>query len=288
MAEPSIRKMGIKPMQTAVSLTVDVESHGSQSDYEFAEILEVLVSELDARNIKATFFVNGSVISRWENRIVELHQRGHFIGSHGWSHTPLTILGEKKSKNEINRSYAELSSLIGEKTVLGFRAPYFSLTNSTPWAADQINNAGFSYSSSVLPGKNPQFAYYGSPDLPFKWPNGLPEFPVPVLKILGSTFPAIGGGYLRILPSLVINRFLEQSNNRVGLWTYCHPYDFAGAIHMPKSPSWMMRKILGARRKLMMQRILQVISFDAPSLAQLSVDESFRQGLEVFNGKNFL
>jgi len=79
-------------MQTAVSLTVDVESHGSQSDYEFAEILEVLVGELDTRNIKATFFVNGGVISRWENRIVELHKRGHFIGSHGWSHVPKSIM----------------------------------------------------------------------------------------------------------------------------------------------------------------------------------------------------
>jgi peptidoglycan/xylan/chitin deacetylase (PgdA/CDA1 family) len=280
--------MGVKTMETAVSLTVDVESHGSQSDYEFAEILEVLVGELDTRNIKATFFVNGGVISRWENRIVELHKRGHFIGSHGWSHVPLTILGEKKSKDEINRSYDQLASLVGEKTVLGFRAPYFSLTNSTPWAPDQINNAGFKYSSSVLPGKNPQFAYYGAPDLPFKWPNGLPEFPVPVLKILGSTFPAIGGGYLRILPSLVVNRFLAQSQNRAGLWTYCHPYDFAGAIHMPKSPSWIMSKILMARRKLMMQRILQIISFDAPSLEQLSIDESFKQGLEVFSGRNLV
>lgn len=122
--------------------------------------------------------------------------------------------GREEIKDEINRSYDQLASLVGEKTVLGFRAPYFSLTNSTPWAADQINNAGFKYSSSVLPGKNPQFAYDGAPDLPFKWPNGLPEFPVPVLKILGSTFPAIGGGYLRILPSLVVNRFWR--NPKIG------------------------------------------------------------------------
>ena len=271
--------------QTMVSLTVDVESHGSQSDYEFAEILEVLIRELDDRRIKATFFVNGGVLSRWKNRIVDLHKAGHFIGSHGWTHTPLTVLGESKSKDEIDRSFYQLVSLLGESTGLGYRAPYFSVTKSTPWAADQIFGAGFKYSSSVLPGKNPQFAYDGAPQHPFKWSNGLPEFPVPVLKVLGSTFPAIGGGYLRIFPSLVINRYIKQSDKKIGLWTYCHPYDFAGAIHMPKSPSWIMSRVLMSRRKLMMQRILQIVSVDAPSLRQLSADESFLQNLKVFTGK---
>lgn len=275
----------VKSQNLNISLTVDVESHGSADDYEFSKILDDLIVRLEQRNIRATFFVNGSVIFRWEKKIVELYKAGHHIGSHGWSHVPLAVLGEAKSKEEINRCYYEISSLIGSSSALGFRAPYFSLTEETPWAPNLIFDAGFSYSSSVLPGRNPQFAYRNSPLLPFKWQNGLPEFPVPTLNLFGFTCPAIGGGYLRVLPKSLINRFLERSKDQVGLWTYCHPYDFAGALHMPKSPSWMMRRILAMRRQLMMPRLLEIVNSNAPSMKDLVSSAEFINSLHVFSSR---
>ena len=268
-----------------ISLTVDVESHGLPDNYEFAKILDDLIVRLEERNIRATFFVNGEVVSRWAKRIVELHKSGHYIGAHGWSHVPLAILGKSKSRDEINRCHYEISSLIGSSSVLGFRAPYFSLTEETPWAPNIILNAGFTYSSSVLPGRNPQFAFRDSPQRPFKWPNGLLEFPVPTLHLFGFTCPAIGGGYLRILPKSLINQFLERSKEDIGLWTYCHPYDFAGAIHMPKTPSWMMRRILAMRRQLMMPRLLEIVTSNAPSMQELAASSEFVNNLKVFSGR---
>ena len=265
-----------------VSLTVDVESHGGIDDFEFAAVLDDLLEKLDERGIKATFFINGGVLSRWRKKLIEVHNAGHFVGSHGWSHIALVKLGAKKSKVDIERSFHEISSLIGCSTI-GYRAPYFSLTERTPWASDLILEAGFTYSSSVLPGKNPQYAFPGAPLRPFKWPNGLPEFPVPILNIFGFTIPGIGGGYLRILPQPIIKRFLSNRSDWNVIWTYCHPYDFSGAIHMPKASGLLINRVIQMRRELMMPRILDIVSANASSMQEFVEDNEYLNSLEVFD-----
>lgn len=273
-----------KLIRPHVSLTVDVESYGSDDEYHFAAILDELLEELDVRGIKATFFVNGCVLPRWREKITELHKAGHFIGSHGWDHIALVKLGPERSKIDIERSYYEISSLIDD-SLIGYRAPYFSLTEQTPWASDMVLEAGFAYSSSVLPGKNPQYAFPGAPLIPFKWPNGLPEFPVPVMSILGYTIPAIGGGYLRILPKPLINSFLFNRSDCNDLWTYCHPYDFSGTIHMPVTPNLIMKRVIKMRRKLMMPRILDIVSRSASSMQELVNNAEYMNSLEFFSNK---
>ena len=71
------------------------------------------------------------------------------------------------------------------------------------------------------------------PDVPeevFRWPNGLIEFPLPVVRALGASFPVGGGGYFRLLP-LTLTRMFYHRQSRRGRATvfYIHPYEIGPA-----------------------------------------------------------
>lgn len=267
-----------------VALTVDVETHGSVDDYTFAKVIDELVAKLADSGTKATFFVNGSVLPRWGRRLVELHIAGHDVGSHGWSHQPLSRMGHRAAREDMKMSFGWLSEILSTPDI-GYRAPYFSITSETPWAPDAICESGFKYSSSVLPGKSNQYAFRGAPRAPFRWPNGLVEFPVPVLRLPGFSLPAIGGGYLRLLPSCVVSLHLLLARQLPMCWTYCHPYDFEGSTHLPQSPGFLLRRVIGRRRALMLPRILGMVESSAPRFSQVVNDAQYRESLPVFRNQ---
>jgi hypothetical protein len=105
------------------------------------------------------------------------------------------------------------------------------------------------------------------------------------MSILGYTIPGIGGGYLRILPKPMINSFLSNRSDCNDLWTYCHPYDFSGTIHMPVTPNLIMKRVIKMRRKLMMPRILDIVSRNASSMQELVNNAEYTNSLEFFNNK---
>ena len=94
------------------------------------------------------------------------------------------------------------------------------------WAVDCLTALGFKYSSSVLPAAHPLYGFPGAPNLPFRWPTGLVELPVPIHRVLGKNLPYLGGVYLRYLPSKIALRWARAKPSAQVLWTYCHPYDF--------------------------------------------------------------
>jgi hypothetical protein len=60
----------------------------------------------------------------------------------------------------------------------------------------------------------------------FRWPNGLIEFPLPVVHLFGQSFPVGGGGYFRLYPLMITRRFFRRQTRR-GRATvfYIHPYE---------------------------------------------------------------
>jgi hypothetical protein len=71
--------------------------------------------------------------------------------------------------------------------------------------------------------------------VPFRWPNGLGEFPVPVAGAGPYKLPFLGGTYLRLLPWPVVAAARRVSGETEASvpWTYTHPYDFD-----PGEPRW--------------------------------------------------
>ena len=184
---------------------------------------EALLDLLDESGARGTFFILGEVADTHPALVRHIAARGHEIASHNQTHRPLEALGPKTLREEAHRARATLQDLTGQP-VPGYRAPYFSLTPRTPWAAEALLGAGHAYSSSVLPARGFLHGHPGAPRRPFAWPCGLLELPAPIARLGPLPLPALGGMYLRYLPGWDLRRMLRALEGPLA-WTYCHPYD---------------------------------------------------------------
>ena len=203
------------------------------------ESVKPILDLLDKYNINATFAVLGSVAEKHPELVKEIHETGHEIASHACSHKTLYELGKDAFEDEIKRSVDLLESITGERPV-GFRAPSFSIDNSTKWAFDVLEKYGFEYDASIFPIKT---MLYGVPDAPLHIykpskeditkhdPNGkIVEFPMTVLKI-GKNIPIAGGFYLRVLPLWFLKAGIRNVNKNRPAIIYIHPWET-----YPKTP----------------------------------------------------
>ncbi|MCX7846811.1 MAG: polysaccharide deacetylase family protein [bacterium] len=242
--------------RTVNVLSVDVEHWYHRS---CVPGTQYLLDVCDAYGVKATFFVLGKVAMEYGALVREMSARGHEVASHGWSHTPVSVLSPTQFRDEVVRTRDLLASLTGQP-ILGFRAPVFSISRETWWALDVLAECGMRYDSSVFPIRGLR---YGIPDFPRKpvryVGNGhsLIEIPLSTLRCAGINIPVSGGGYFRLLPGIAI-RWIVGWVNREGLpfVTYCHPYEFERQmlLHLlPFTPfSWW-----GARRDEVKTNILR-------------------------------
>lgn len=267
-----------------IGLTVDVENlSGSINDPVFADALSPLIDALEELEIKATFFVVGTLAPVWSKQLHRLHNLGHEIGLHGHTHEFLAKLGPDLFTKELLEGKETLQEILGQE-VLGFRAPYFSLTQDTAWAPGIIRDAGFKYSSSVLPAWNPQSGYPRAPRGPFMWPCGLVEFPVPTFGVGTVRVPLLGGAYLRLSPKIVFSVARLIASHRPGMWTYCHPYDFdtQAKFERVREQSMVFSKLVFLRRRLMLGRVLSLCGSGGSLFRELATDIPFLESLETF------
>ncbi|WP_426955904.1 polysaccharide deacetylase family protein [Muricoccus radiodurans] len=207
-----------------VTFTADVErSPTDPTGRRHGPATRRMLDLLDETGARGTFFVLGEVADSMPGLVREIAARGHEVASHGQRHLPLEALSPALLREEASRARRVLEDLTGA-AVTGFRAPYFSLTAETEWAPDALAEAGYAYSSSVLPAQCFLHGHAGVPARPFAWPCGLLELPVPVARIWGHRVPMLGGMYLRYLPPFDVPIMIRRLEGPL-VWTYCHPYD---------------------------------------------------------------
>ena len=214
-----------EPSEVTFTLDLEYDESSQWQVRHFAERTEALFDSLEERGVQGTVFVVGELGESHPTLVKSIVARGHEIALHGWTHSPLTTLHPPGLAADLARGRALLQDLTGQE-VAGFRAPMFSLVRASAWAVDVVRDAGFSYSSSVMPGRHPLFGFPECPDRPFRWSNGLVELPCPVLRVPPFAIGFLGGVYLRVLPEVVTRRAVERRGSGSILWTYCHPYDF--------------------------------------------------------------
>ncbi len=181
------------------------------------------------RGVRATFFVLGPVAERYPRLVREIADLGHEVATHGWSHTMIYRMTPETFRTELKRSIALLEELSGQ-SVVGHRAPFFSITRASLWALDILGECGIRYDSSIFPVLNDR---YGIEDAP-RWPHridarsaaALQEFPITTWRLLGRNVPVGGGAYFRIFPYL-FTRTAFASINRTGqpVVFYIHPWE---------------------------------------------------------------
>ncbi len=88
-----------------------------------SEITPQILDVLDEYNIKATFFIVGQNAAKHTDVLKDIHDRGHEIGNHSWSHKYLPKISKQSKKGEILKTEELLMEVLGEYAPV-FRPPY--------------------------------------------------------------------------------------------------------------------------------------------------------------------
>lgn len=208
-----------------VVFTLDLEDHrpDDTAELRFPAVTDELLDDLEKWGVIGTVFVVGDVVRDQPNLVARVAARGHELGLHGATHTPLPEVGP----DEFRRVTADAADRLAQTVqapVHGFRAPIFSLVPDSGWAPAILAELGFVYSSSVLPARNPLYGWPEAPAEPFRWPDGLVEIPSPVFGLGPLTVPLLGGVYLRVAPAPLVRWAARRAPDHA--WLYSHPYDF--------------------------------------------------------------
>jgi len=188
-----------------------------------------LLDIFDRHDVKATFFVLGWVAERFPTIVREIHERGHELACHSYWHRKVDSLTPAQFRSD-TREACDVIENAASVRVSGYRAPTWSITRRSLWAFDVLAEEGFEYDSSIYPIHHDLYGIPGANRYPYVQlcSNGqsLLEFPPATAKIAGMTFPAAGGGYLRIFPraytSWVFRQFEKAGKSLV---LYLHPWE---------------------------------------------------------------
>jgi len=246
-----------------VTVTLDME------DLRPDQVLPERVVEMTHRvldlfaehDVRASVYVVGELAEARPGLVRRAAAEGHEIGLHSWSHVPIPTKTPETFAEDCHRGRSLLQDLSGQ-AVTGFRAPMMSLVPTAAWALPVITRAGFTYSSSVLPGPSPLFGWPGLPRRPFQWLDGPIEFPCPLVRVPGLDLPYLGGTYLRLLPSFVRQYGLHRSGAEEVLWAYCHPWEFDPdeAFHPHQHIGKLASRVAWLRRSRMERQVRRLLT----------------------------
>lgn len=205
------------------------------------------------RGIHVSFFTLGWVAERFPALIRRMVDDGHELACHGYEHIRVHHQTRPEFREDLTRSKGILEDLGGIK-VTGYRAASFSINESNEWAFEEIESAGFEYSSSIYPVKHDLYGMPDAPRHPFRPRNvaALVEIPVSTARILNRNIPAGGGGYFRLFPYRVSRSLVHRINahDRLQANMYFHPWEFDPEQPRPPglSPKTRFRHYLNQRR----------------------------------------
>ena len=190
--------------------------------------VEQLLELLAGHQARATFFVVGWVAERHRGLVRSIAAAGHEIASHTWDHARVTTQTPPQFRRSVRRSKQLLEDITGA-SVVGFRAPSYSIVPGWEWALDVLLEEGYRYDSSLFPVRRRGYGYPGGKEDPhwLERPAGkLIEIPPATLRFAGMRLPAAGGAYFRLLPYSVLRTALRQCERRGVPGTfYIHPWE---------------------------------------------------------------
>jgi len=226
-----------------------------------------LLDMLEARQVKATFFVLGWIAERMPHIVREMRRLGHEIACHGYAHRMISEQSPDEFREDVRMAKAILEDIAREE-VLGYRAPTFSITDKTFWALEILAEEGFRYDSSIFPVRHDR---YGMPNwsrhiqtVDLQNGHSIIEVPPLTARVLGLNLPVAGGGYFRLAPlwvsSWAIRRMNSEGHPAI---LYLHPWELdPGQPRLPIPPLQRFRHYVNlAATEKKLSRLLVTGSF---------------------------
>jgi peptidoglycan/xylan/chitin deacetylase (PgdA/CDA1 family) len=118
----------------------------SQGEYGPRVGAKRLLKLLEKHGVKATFCVVGQVAEKYPDLIRDIHDKGHEIAMHGYTHKPYLELTEEEEIAELKKTSEILEQITGEKP-LGHRTP---LWNPSPRTLKNLEQMGVMWNSDFL------------------------------------------------------------------------------------------------------------------------------------------
>lgn len=188
--------------------------------------LKKILDLLEEHEVSATFFILGWIAEKYPWVVKKVNERGYEIGSHTHYHQLIYSQNKNIFHNDVEKSVKILQDLTGKK-VKYFRAPGFSLIDSTLWAFDVLSELKIEIDCSIFPSKR---AHGGFPNFKESVPsiinyknNKIKEMPINTTSFFGREYIFSGGGYFRLFPYWLIKKNTKKAKY---VMTYFHPRDF--------------------------------------------------------------
>lgn len=183
---------------------------------------------LSEHSTKATFFVLGWVAERHPALVKDLAQQGHEIASHGYGHELVHTQTPAQFREDVRRSKHILEDLIC-RSVVGYRAPSFSITSRTEWAISVLIEEGYRYDSSIYnrfrSTQGSTVSRAGTYQLETE-AGTIWEVSPSTMNACGLQLPVAGGGYFRLFPYAASKMFLKNLEKQGSqLVMYLHPWE---------------------------------------------------------------
>ncbi len=223
-------------------MSVDLEDHfcdlpfSSWKNFESRVVVNTnrLLDLFEKYNTSATFFTLGYIAEVHPELIEKIVSKGHEIASHSYTHLDIRNANKTEFENDLDRSLNVLSKIANEK-ILGFRAPWFSITKDSLWVFEILRKK-LRYDSSIYPaefhygfGNSIRHPYEISLDNPLVSKSGSNFFEIPMCTLKNSilgNIPVAGGIYLRFLPVQFLKNGIKNMNKKGYPATcYIHPQD---------------------------------------------------------------
>ena len=252
-----------------------LEIHKIDSWHKFESRIErnchKMLEILKAHDTRATFFILGYLAEKYPRLVKTIHDLGHEIGSHGFSHTQIFQLSPEQFASEIARTNDAVHKAIGKRPI-GFRAPIFSIIQESFWALDMLSSCGFQYDSSIYPTLNYRYGMVRANrfrhEIITETNRKIVEIPVATARMFNVNIPVGGGAYFRVWPYFVTRWAFKALNRegRPGVF-YVHPWEIdpdQPKIELPRRLSLTHYYRLGSTEKKL-HRLLSDFKFSTMS-----------------------
>ena len=202
------------------------------NDLSMLDGFDVIMDILKKNNCVSSLFVVGEIVEQMKKKLLIAGEKGHEIGSHGYSHKRPLLMTDDEFENEIEYTKEILEKNVTQK-VYGFRAPCFSLDRNK---LNLLFKKNYHYDSSKIDFKLHKL--YGqlniddfdkySKNIYLSKNDKKVEFELPTIKFLNQTIPFSGGGYIRLFPLYILKKFIFQKEI-IGepIFMYLHPFEFS-------------------------------------------------------------